>query len=277
MDDTMRKIAPSDLLTSRNTRTDRTATFSDAAATPPTSEPVCPHCNGAGYYKEAVPYGHPRFGVLFPCECKLHEKERRAAEELYELSNLGPFSDKTFDSFNPDVSGVRRAFIRAREYARRPQGWLALFGNYGVGKTHLAAAIANDLLHTHHHVLFAVVPDLLDHLRSTFGPSSEIQYDERFEMIRDVQVLVLDDLGTENTTAWAREKLFQIVNHRYNYAMPTVFTSNRKPEDIDPRIFSRMSDRALCEEHIMIDAADYRRLSIQQRFPVSGPRRRFQG
>jgi DNA replication protein DnaC len=203
------------------------------------------------------------------------DKERRADDELFRLSNLEPFRDKTFESFNPDIPGVRRAYLRAVEYAKRPQGWLVLFGNYGTGKTHLAAAIANQLLRRHFKVLFAIVPDLLDHLRSTFGPSSEVEYDERFETIRDVPVLVLDDLGTENTTAWAREKLFQIINHRYNYALATVITSNSDPKDIDPRIFSRMCDPALCEEITLIDAADYRRLSIQQRFPANPARRRF--
>lgn len=68
------------------------------------------------------------------------------------------------------------------------------------------------------------------------------------------------------------------MNYRYNDALPTVITSNRKPEDIDPRIFSRMSDRALCEEHIIIDAADYRRLSLQQRHPFNtNMRRRMPG
>ena len=276
MDDKMRRVAASDLLTLRSIPADRTATFSDAAAIPRMSESVCPHCDGAGYYKEAVPFGHPHFGVLFPCECKQREKELRAAEELRRLSNLDPFEDKTFETFNQDVPGVRLAYSRAVEYAKRPQGWLVLFGNYGVGKTHLAAAIANEALRRHYRVLFAVVPDLLDHLRSTFGPSSEVEYDERFETIRDVPVLILDDLGTENTTAWAREKLFQIVNHRYNYALPTVITSNRKPEDLDQRIFSRMSDRTLSQEMIIIDGADYRRLSIQQRFPINGARRRYQ-
>lgn len=277
MDDTMRKIAPSDLLMLRSTPTEHTETFSDEEATPPISEPVCPHCNGAGYYKEAVPFGHPHFGVLFPCACKLLEKEERATEELHRLSNLEPFRDKTFENFNPDVVGVRRAYLRAVEYAKRPQGWLILFGNYGTGKTHLAAAIANEAIRRHYRLLFAVVPDLLDHLRSTFGPSSEVAYDDRFEMIREVPLLVLDDLGTENTTPWAREKLFQIINHRYNYALPTVITSNRKPEDIEPRIFSRMCDRTLCEEIILIEAGDYRRLSLQQRYPITPTRRRFPG
>lgn len=273
--DEMRRIGPNDLLILKNTPADSTETSSGVGEIHPTSDAICPECGGVGYYKEAVPYGHPHFGVLFPCRCKLAEKEHRALEELYRLSNLEPFRDKTFDNFNPDVPGIRRAYIRAVEYARRPQGWLVLFGNYGAGKTHLAAAIANEALRRRYRVLFAVVPDLLDHLRSTFGPSSEIEYDDRFETIRDVPVLILDDLGTENTTPWAREKLFQIVNHRYNYALPTVITSNRKPEDIDPRIFSRMCDRALCEEITLIEAGDYRRLSIQQRYQPGG-RRRFQ-
>jgi len=129
----------------------------------------------------------------------------------------------------------------------------------------LASAIANELLKQHYRVLFAVVPDLLDHLRSTFGPSSEIQYDQRFEMIRDAAVLILDDLGTENTTPWAREKLFQIINHRYNGRLPTVITSNRRPEEIEPRIFSRMSDRSICDEFIIMDGDDYRRIPLGQR------------
>jgi DNA replication protein DnaC len=249
--------------------------FAAAAMSPTSSSTVCPHCGGSGFYKKAVPFGHPDFAKLFPCVCKMAEQEQREAARLLEISNLAAFLDKTFETFNPNVPGVRRAYLRALEYARQPRGWLILFGNYGCGKTHLAAAIANQLIRNHYRVLFAVVPDLLDHLRSTFGPSSEIEYDQRFEDIREADVLILDDLGTENTTSWAREKLFQIINHRYNFALPTVITSNRKPEEIDPRIFSRMSDRALCEEHIIIDAADYRRLPIGQRYPIASAQRRL--
>lgn len=228
---------------------------------------ICPRCKDAGYYLLDVRVGDPNFGVLIACDCKLAAKEQRAITELHRLSNLDPFADKTFENFDPDVPGVRRAYVRAKSYAEAPRGWLILFGNYGSGKTHLAAAIANAAFKRHFKVLFAIVPDLLDHLRSTFGPNSEIEYDERFETIREVPLLVLDDLGTENTTPWAREKLYQIINHRYNYSLPTVITSNRKPEDIEPRIFSRMCDRTLCEEITMIEAGDYRRLTVQQRFP----------
>jgi DNA replication protein DnaC len=222
-------------------------------------------CKGIGYYTLDVRYGDPNFGVLITCQCKQQLKEERRFQELERLSNLGGLRDKRFAAFDRTVPGVQRAYTRAVEYARNPQGWFVLFGGYGCGKTHLAAAIANSVLEQHVPVLFSVVPDLLDHLRSTFGPSSETAYDDQFELVRDVPLLVLDDLGTENTTGWAREKLYQIMNHRYNYALPTVITSNREPKDIDPRILSRMLDTQLCPERIVIEAGDYRRRPAEQR------------
>ena len=231
----------------------------------PTSEPACPVCNDAGYYCLDVPISDPNFGHLISCECKLREKMDRRQSELRRLSNLQAFEDKDFASFNPDVPGVRSVFVLCQEYARNPQGWLFLFGGYGCGKTHLAAAIANEAIRREYDTMFTVVPDLLDHLRSTFGPSSEIEYDERFELIRNIQLLILDDLGTESATPWAREKLFQIMNHRYNLRLPTVITSNGNLDKLDPRLHSRLQDVVLCRR-VLIEAGDYRRLTIQQRY-----------
>src|SRR6266508_6071992 len=115
MDDKMRRIAPSDLSMLRNTSTERTVTYSAAAAISPSSTAACPHCDGAGYYKEEVPYGHPNFGKLMPCVCKHQELSQRAAEKLYEISNLGPFSEKTFKNFDSTVFGVQSAYMRAHQ------------------------------------------------------------------------------------------------------------------------------------------------------------------
>ena len=110
-------------------------------------------------------------------------------------------------------------------------------------------------------VLFAVVPDLLDHLRATFDPGSGVAYDDRFNAIRNAQLLVLDDLGTENTTPWAREKLYQIFNHRYNEQLPTVITSNQDFKRIEERVLSRILDTRLTR-YLHIDAEDFRRRRI---------------
>lgn len=182
------------------------------------------------------------------------------------MSNLDAFADKTFATFDESINGVQRAYKKARHFAEHPEGWLFLSSTgFGCGKTHLAAAIVHEVLPRNYKALFAVVPDLLDHLRSTFGPQSEVAYDQRFEMIRTIPLLVLDDLGTENATGWAREKLYQIINHRYNYRLPTVITSNRDiDKDIDKRISSRICDVGL-SELIEVDAADYRKRPKERR------------
>jgi hypothetical protein len=160
------------------------------------------HTHGThGRFKHCVPFGHPDFAKLFRCGCTLAEREQRRREELTQLSNLGSFADKTFATFDHLVPGIQAAYLRALVFARRPAGWLTLLGPYGCGKTHLAAAIAHEVLAHDVPVLFVVVPDLLDHLRATFRPDSQVSYDERFELVRTVALLVLDDLGTESGTA----------------------------------------------------------------------------
>jgi DNA replication protein DnaC len=223
----------------------------------------CALCDGAGWVKHAVPFGHPHFGRLFACSCTEASQARRLAQELRALSNLDTFADKTFASLNPFVPGLREVLPQILAYAQQPVGWLSLLGPYGVGKTHLAAAIANDVLGRAQPMLFVVVPDLLDHLRATFGPDSTVSFDTRFEQVRTTPLLILDDLGTESATPWAREKLYQLLNHRYNLRHATVITSNLKPGQLDPRIYSRMCDSA-CGQIITITASDYRRRERRQ-------------
>jgi DNA replication protein DnaC len=222
----------------------------------------CPICNDAGYLRANVPVGHPSFGRLFPCECKQREQEERRDEELRRLSNLDAFADYSFESFDPEIAGMDEAYEAALAFAQEPgHNWLFLSGPCGVGKTHLAVAIARYAMEWHRMtVYFAVVPDLLDHLRSTFDPSSGTAYDDRFSTIRNAPLLVLDDLGTENATPWAKEKLYQIINHRYIEQMPTVITTNvdlSAKGKIDERIYSRIMDHRLTT-HVAIVGEDFR-------------------
>jgi DNA replication protein DnaC len=155
------------------------------------------------------------------------------------------------------------AFEVAQEFADEPQGWLILLGGYGCGKPHLAAAIAHQALAQGKPALFVVVPDLLDHLRSTYGPYSTSTYDQRFEDIRSASLLILDDLGAHSATQWAQEKLFQLFNYRYNAQLPTVVTTNHELEEIDIRIRSRIIDPDL-SRIMTILAPDFRQSGVTQ-------------
>lgn len=185
---------------------------------------------------------------------------RRPADDTGhpDLSSLALLGDRSFGNFSlrknenlekEDIKGLEKAYRAAKKYADTPQGWLAFLGTYGCGKTHLAAAIANYRAGQGTPPLFIMVPDLLDHLRSTFSPNSNVSYDRRFNQIKTSKLLILDDLGTESMTPWVKEKLYQLFNHRYNANLPTVITSADPLGEIDPRIRSRMMDRRICRIH----------------------------
>jgi DNA replication protein DnaC len=101
------------------------------------------------------------------------------------------------------------------------------------------------------------VPDLLDHLRATFSPTSPVSLDRRFDEIRTTRLLILDDLGTQSATPWAREKLYQLFNYRYSAELPTVITTANTEEQLDPRLYSRMQDERLCKV-VVIPVPAYR-------------------
>ena len=224
------------------------------------SNAICPICKGAGYLRADVPYGHPNFGKPIACECKEVERTARRRRQLQELSNLGELQDKSFENFNPNTSrSVYNAYHTALEYADDPYGWLVLIGKVGCGKTHLAAAIANRLLARGSLVLFSTVSDLLDHLRATFVPTSNEVYDQLFQKMREAALLVLDDLGAQQSSPWANEKLFQLLNYRYNSRIPTIITTNNTGlQGVEERIRSRMSDTSLVTRATFEDATDYR-------------------
>ena len=75
--------------------------------------------------------------------------------------------------------------------------------------------------------------------------------------VRRAHFLILDDLGTESATTWAKEKLYQLFNYRYNAGLPTVITTSQEIDDLDPRLRSRMLDRSRCQIWL-ITAPSYR-------------------
>lgn len=224
---------------------------------PASEESVCPLCNDAGFVRRELPLGHPEFGKAVPCRCVQNESTEARLARLQRYSNLGPLTRLTFDnlirrgrSADPrDQARFQRCVEDAEAFAQDPQGWLVLVGASGCGKTHIAAAVANRCLERGIPALFVVVPDLLDHLRSAYKPDADIGYDQLFEQVRNAPVLILDDLGTHSATPWAEEKLFQIINHRFNARLPTVITTNLPLNKFDDRLRTRLADPSLGQPH----------------------------
>jgi DNA replication protein DnaC len=84
--------------------------------------------------------------------------------------------------------------------------------------------------------------------------------------MREAELLVLDDLGSQQSSSWANEKLFQLLNYRYNMSMPTVITANPKGlHGIDERIRSRLNDNSLVTTVNMERARDFRPHNVKRR------------
>jgi DNA replication protein DnaC len=228
-------------------------------------DPNCPICHGVGFVRRDLPVGDPNFGKIEICACRNAQVSQGIRQRLQNLSNLNAFQNLTFETFQPhgqiniggsQAASLEYAFNSARSFAASTRGWLLLQGGYGCGKTHLAAAIANFAVQLGVPTLFITVPDLLDWLRFSYD-SDDLSFEERFEEIRNIRLLVMDDFGTQNATPWAQEKLFQILNYRYNNRLPLVVTTNLRMDDIEGRIRSRLTDPELVLK-IQILAPDYR-------------------
>jgi DNA replication protein DnaC len=234
-----------------------------AAAEPLAPGTDCPLCKGARVVHPRLPSGQPDYSRVVPCRCVKAEQDKELQERLKQYSNLGSLTRFTFDNLLPEGrSGNKRAqeqfgraFQTARAFAADPQGWLVLSGPSGSGKTHLAAAIVNERIRLGQPAFYITVPDLLDRIRASFSPDSEMPYDEFFDHVKNAPLLVLDDLGVQSATPWAKEKLDQLLTSRFNGELPTVIVTITPLEQLDDRLRTRLTDSRLCHVYVLEEAS----------------------
>ena len=221
---------------------------------------ICPVCKGAGFVHPAMDSGQVDFSRVVPCQCSKGELRKKKTEYLEKYSNLGALSQLTFDNLSPKGKTIRHSerseesqehfaqvYQAAKVFADNPEGWLVFLGPSGSGKTHLACAIANHRLSLGEPVFYIGAADLLDHLRSAFSPTSDTTYDELFERVKNVPLLVLDDLTLGSATTWAKEKLEQLLHHRFNTRLATVITTDVPLERMDERLRGHLADSDFCQ------------------------------
>ncbi|MCL2615454.1 MAG: ATP-binding protein [Dehalococcoidia bacterium] len=193
----------------------------------------------------------------------------REGLELQKNMTFATFDHRRINLPQEQQDNLSHAYDLALGFAKAPDGWVIFQGGTGCGKTHLAAAIVNFRFQAQQAAQFVVVPEFLDQLRSTFSPESKTSYDRLFENIKTTPLLVLDDFGAQNATPWEKEKLYQIINYRYNAQLPMVITTNMRLEEIESRIGSRLADPKMSTP-FNITAPDFR-TSMVSSVPAKQP------
>jgi DNA replication protein DnaC len=247
-----------------------------ASPTSPTDE--CPGCGGSGYYTLSVDVTHPQFGKLHRCECMAGKPTPKQVQALAQLhQDLGRYRGCTFTGFftspnrrplSPiDWGGetideatqrmlLRRANDEAQTFAQEARGWLYLYGTFGGGKSHLAAAALNAAADRGIVGAYASAADLLRYIHDGFTDNSA---SGRLVALRSVDLLCLDDLKAEYLKPGSRsaETLWELLDPRYRQMLPTIITSNVHPDDLpDGRLASRIAELArIC----WLPISDYRR------------------
>lgn len=275
--------APSGSPRSAPGRSPRSTTSNSGAA-----ESAC-RCGGAGFYVADARYGMPQFGQLIVCACTLATRQAQgsatSAGILAKLhAELGKLQHCTFASFNlarplprqaVDVDGtlwaeaaqresLLQALITAEDYAERPCGWLYIYGPVGAGKSHLAAAVANQLAAQGHTAAYATLSGLIRFLKAGFADNSA---DERLAALQLVDLLVIDEIGTQRDTRpgeWTFEQVYELLNARYLHERLTILTSNYPPSAcLEMRLADRVAGMA-AQVHLV--AASYRQHANERRF-----------
>jgi DNA replication protein DnaC len=183
----------------------------------------CPHCGG-----------------------KQETKEQAMTRRLRASGLPVPQWDWTFDAFDPTLNPTMAPALRAaRAFAEHPTTWLVMAGEYGVGKTMLASAIAVSLVAENVGVKYTTVLDLMHASRRAVSTDT---YQELLLAWKDAPVVILDDLGKERTDPAVRpfrdEVLDTIMMHRFDNEKPCVVTTNEGDLAFGERMMSRLMDRS---------------------------------
>lgn len=164
-------------------------------------------------------------------------RKERIARQLAESGMKPRFLARTFANFQTNTPGRTKAHRIAKEYADNFAAHLAngdglyIEGTFGTGKTHLAAAIAIDLMEQGRSVIFKTADDLLRDIKATFDETGR-QEQRVVDKLKNCDLLVIDDIGKEQATDWSTAQLYAIINDRYERMKPLIITTNFNETDL---------------------------------------------
>jgi DNA replication protein DnaC len=220
---------------------------------------LCPlgECDGSGWLLDEDDQARP-------CGCR--ERRLRLAAG-HRLGTGIPkrfrgvsFERKPICDLDPYVLRHVRGFVRRIDDNVEGGRGLWFYGDVGTGKTSLAMLIAKAAHEAGRSVAIYSVPRLLAEIKETYDRDSGDSYMQLFRRLCAVDLLQLDDLGTERSTEWVLEQLYSIVNERWQDGRSIVVTTNLAydalREQLGPRTVSRLVE--ICDDPIHIMGPDLR-------------------
>lgn len=208
----------------------------------------CELCQDTGFTQPGV-----------KCKCK----EREQFLVRFQDSGLSPEQERqTFGSFSldwyTDKQKHREILGKCLDFAEKvsvgqPAENLFLYGTVGTGKTHLCSAIANYVLKAGKSVVYLKTSQLMDLIRQyKFNnfPDEQSQ-EQKLKLLYQVNLLIIDDLGTENSSDFVKEQLLLLIDDRINQQTPWVISTNLTPNEIGKIYEDRLSDRILGTSQIL--------------------------
>ena len=190
------------------------------------------------------------------CECQVKdrdellqkEKDKKRMDEIKKIkekSLLGErYKDVTFENtktgFNEFFDNAYNRCLKFCENYKNvyDNGFgIYLYGGSGTGKTHLMACMINYLTDHYQMCLSTSISQIIKNILETYDYDNDEKESNIIEEIKNVDFLFIDDIGTEilkknDREIWTNEKLYDIINARYNSRKPTVFTSNYSLVDL---------------------------------------------
>lgn len=241
------------------------------ARSEPFREQACPLgvCDGSGWILGPE-------DVARPCECRaarLKRGRQKGVASAIPARYRGvsferpPVSDMARDMTTRHVVQATRSYVEGIEENVAAGRGLWLMGNTGTGKTTLGMLVAKEALAAGKTVGIYFAPRLLTRIRQTYQEAeSPTAYDDFFRRITSVDLLYIDDLGSERHTDWVVEQLYAVINERYENELPMLVTSNadsdvdkgqrRLEEQIGPRTVSRLVE--ICGDPLPLFGPDHR-------------------
>ena len=161
----------------------------------------------------------------------------------------GKFQEQNFENFNINLNNEMAVKV-AKDYTdkiieKMQNEGLIITGESGTGKTHLTASIANKLIENDKIVLMGRLTMLLDMIKETFGDNTKSE-NELIELYSNVDMIIIDDLGTEKISQWALEKLYTIIENRNENKLPIIVTTRFNKDSLLDR-FYQSEDEELAE------------------------------